>query len=380
MSGCTTWSSPPRTRCSGAGARTTTSWTTNEPTSCWTQLAIGGLVDRTFGTLSEGERKRVQIARALMTDPELLLLDEPAAGLDLSGREALVRTLSDLAQDPYAPASVLVTHHVEEIPVGITHALLLKGGRLVAAGPVGQTLTAENLSATFDLAVGALPIRRSLGRSGRAEPLDLRRDQERSERKPRPFLRPRPVSAVWQDRRTARKARDVGVNLTDWLGEHAWAIWLGLAALLAVAEIVSLDLVLIMLAVGALAGAGDRGRSRPDLWWLQILVGAGRVGRDPDAAAADVDRQGPADCRATARRPTRWSAARVWRCRRSTAAGRRDQGRRAELVGTHDGARSGDRVKASRSRCTRSTGRSRWSTRSTASCPDGPDRPRSAGA
>ena len=125
------------------------------------QLGIGGLVDRTFGTLSEGERKRVQIARALMTDPELLLLDEPAAGLDLSGREALVRTLSDLAQDPYAPASVLVTHHVEEIPVGITHALLLKGGRLVAAGPVDETLTAENLSATFDL---PLALSRSDGR------------------------------------------------------------------------------------------------------------------------------------------------------------------------------------------------------------------------
>ena len=125
------------------------------------QLGIGGLVDRTFGTLSEGERKRVQIARALMTDPELLLLDEPAAGLDLSGREALVRTLSELAQDPYAPASVLVTHHVEEIPVGITHALLLKGGRLVAAGPVDETLTAENLSSTFDL---PLALSRSGGR------------------------------------------------------------------------------------------------------------------------------------------------------------------------------------------------------------------------
>ena len=125
------------------------------------QLGIGGLVDRTFGTLSEGERKRVQIARALMTDPELLLLDEPAAGLDLSGREALVRTLSELAQDPYAPASVLVTHHVEEIPVGITHALLLKGGRLVAAGAVDETLTAENLSATFDL---PLALSRSDGR------------------------------------------------------------------------------------------------------------------------------------------------------------------------------------------------------------------------
>ena len=125
------------------------------------QLGIGGLVDRTFGTLSEGERKRVQIARALMTDPELLLLDEPAAGLDLSGREALVRTLSELAQDPYAPASVLVTHHVEEIPVGITHALLLKGGRLVAAGPVDETLTAANLSSTFGL---PLALSRSDGR------------------------------------------------------------------------------------------------------------------------------------------------------------------------------------------------------------------------
>ncbi|MFT4167070.1 MAG: ABC transporter ATP-binding protein [Microlunatus sp.] len=115
------------------------------------QLGIGQLVDRTFGTLSEGERKRVQIARALMTDPELLLLDEPAAGLDLSGREALVRTLGELAQDPYAPASVLVTHHVEEIPLGVTHALLLKKGRVVAAGPIEETLTADNLSATFDL-------------------------------------------------------------------------------------------------------------------------------------------------------------------------------------------------------------------------------------
>jgi len=115
------------------------------------QMRISQLADRTFGTLSEGERKRVQIARALMTDPELLLLDEPAAGLDLSGRESLIRTLSELAQDEYAPASVLVTHHVEEIPAGITHALLLKAGRVVAEGPLGQTLTAENLSATFDL-------------------------------------------------------------------------------------------------------------------------------------------------------------------------------------------------------------------------------------
>ncbi|MGI8768892.1 MAG: ABC transporter ATP-binding protein [Propionibacteriaceae bacterium] len=115
------------------------------------QLRIGHLTGRTFGTLSEGERKRVQIARALMTDPELLLLDEPAAGLDLTGRESLVRTLSDLAQDEYAPASVLVTHHVEEIPTGITHALLLARGTVVAAGPVEQTLTEEAMSETFQL-------------------------------------------------------------------------------------------------------------------------------------------------------------------------------------------------------------------------------------
>ena len=115
------------------------------------QLRIDGLADRTFGTLSEGERKRVQIARALMTDPELLLLDEPAAGLDLAGRETLVNTLAELAQDDYAPASVLVTHHVEEIPSGITHAMLLKGGKIVAAGPLRDTLTAENLTKTFDV-------------------------------------------------------------------------------------------------------------------------------------------------------------------------------------------------------------------------------------
>jgi len=115
------------------------------------QLRIDALADRTFGTLSEGERKRVQIARALMTDPELLLLDEPAAGLDLAGRETLVNTLGELAQDHYAPASVLVTHHVEGIPTGITHAMLLKDGRIVAAGALRDTLTSENLTKTFDV-------------------------------------------------------------------------------------------------------------------------------------------------------------------------------------------------------------------------------------
>ena len=114
-------------------------------------LGAAHLVDRRFGTLSEGERKRVQIARSLMTDPEVMLLDEPAAGLDLCGREDLVARLGALAADVEAPALVLVTHHVEEIPSGFTDVLLLRQGRVVAAGPLERTLTAENLSATFGL-------------------------------------------------------------------------------------------------------------------------------------------------------------------------------------------------------------------------------------
>ncbi|MEZ0342538.1 ABC transporter ATP-binding protein [Mycobacterium sp. pV006] len=107
------------------------------------------LAERTYGTLSEGERKRVVIARALMTDPELLLLDEPAAGLDLGGREELVARLTDLADDPDAPAMVLVTHHVEEIPPGFSHGMILSEGGVVAAGLLSDVLTAENLSQAF---------------------------------------------------------------------------------------------------------------------------------------------------------------------------------------------------------------------------------------
>jgi iron complex transport system ATP-binding protein len=114
-------------------------------------LGAGHLAERTFGTLSEGERKRVQIARALMTDPELMLLDEPAAGLDLGGREDLVPRLGTLAADTDAPALVLVTHHVEEIPPSFTDVLLMREGRIVAAGPVEITLTPENLSRAFGL-------------------------------------------------------------------------------------------------------------------------------------------------------------------------------------------------------------------------------------
>jgi iron complex transport system ATP-binding protein len=115
------------------------------------QFGVGALADRLYGTLSEGERKRVQIARSLMTDPELLLLDEPAAGLDLGAREDLVRRLADLAADPDAPAIVLVTHHVEEIPPGFTHALLMRDGGVVAQGLLRDTITAENLTKTFDV-------------------------------------------------------------------------------------------------------------------------------------------------------------------------------------------------------------------------------------
>jgi iron complex transport system ATP-binding protein len=115
------------------------------------EVGAAHLTERTFGTLSEGERKRVQIARALMTDPELLLLDEPAAGLDLGGREDLVATLSMLAYDDASPATVLVSHHVEEIPPGFTHALLMRQGGVVAAGPLEEVLTEEVVSATFGM-------------------------------------------------------------------------------------------------------------------------------------------------------------------------------------------------------------------------------------
>lgn len=114
-------------------------------------FGVAHLADRWFGTLSEGERKRVQIARSLMSDPELLLLDEPAAGLDLGGREELVAALSELARDKRSPALVLVTHHVEEIPPGFTHLLLLRAGKVFASGPIDEVLTAENLSGTFDV-------------------------------------------------------------------------------------------------------------------------------------------------------------------------------------------------------------------------------------
>ncbi|MBO9577431.1 MAG: ABC transporter ATP-binding protein [Microbacteriaceae bacterium] len=110
---------------------------------------LADLAERRFGTLSDGERKRVQIARAVMTDPELLLLDEPAASLDLGAREELLELLGGYAPSPSAPAIIMVTHHVEEIPAGFGHALLLRDGQIVATGEIGQVITSEHLTGAF---------------------------------------------------------------------------------------------------------------------------------------------------------------------------------------------------------------------------------------
>ena len=134
-------------------------WHTYDETD-WTQargsLARVGCLDHAgqrFGTLSSGERQRVLLARALMRDHGLLVLDEPTAGLDLVGREQLIQTLAGLAHDRSVPALVVVTHHLDEIPPGFTHAMLLAAGRIVAAGPIAQVLTSDRLSACFGLAL-----------------------------------------------------------------------------------------------------------------------------------------------------------------------------------------------------------------------------------
>ena len=111
------------------------------------------LENRLFGSLSDGEQKRVQIARSVMTDPELLLLDEPAASLDLGAREELLQLLGGYASNPDSPAMVMVTHHVEEIPPGFTHALLLREGRVVAAGAIEHVVTEPVLSETFGMSL-----------------------------------------------------------------------------------------------------------------------------------------------------------------------------------------------------------------------------------
>ena len=128
-------------------------WDESRAVALLTTFGVRDLADRAYGTLSEGERKRVQISRALMADPELLLLDEPAAGLDLGGREDLLRRFSIFASDPTAPASILVTHHIEEIPAGTTHALLIKNGAIAVSGPIGDVITSEHISAIFELPI-----------------------------------------------------------------------------------------------------------------------------------------------------------------------------------------------------------------------------------
>lgn len=121
---------------------------------CLERMEIGRLADRSFATLSSGEKQRVLLARTLMPEPGLLLLDEPTAGLDLAGREDLVRTLGVLAAGVDTPATVLVTHHVEEIPEGFTHVLMLSEGRVLSAGTLDDVLTEANLSQCFEMPLG----------------------------------------------------------------------------------------------------------------------------------------------------------------------------------------------------------------------------------
>ncbi|MGH9021849.1 MAG: ABC transporter ATP-binding protein [Acidimicrobiia bacterium] len=117
------------------------------------RMGCAHLVGRSIATASDGERQRVQLARTLMIEPDLIVLDEPSAGLDLGGREALLARLAELATEPKAPPTILVTHHVEEIPPGFTHALLLRDGRVLQAGPLNATVRSASLSSCFGVQV-----------------------------------------------------------------------------------------------------------------------------------------------------------------------------------------------------------------------------------
>jgi iron complex transport system ATP-binding protein len=131
-------------------------WDESRAAALLTTFGVRQLGERKYGTLSDGEKKRVQIARALMIDPELLLLDEPTAGLDLGGREDLLSRFAHFAQDNRAPATVTVTHHIEEIPVGTTHALLLNQGRIFSHGPIDQIINTEQISRLFELPINVI--------------------------------------------------------------------------------------------------------------------------------------------------------------------------------------------------------------------------------
>lgn len=128
-------------------------WDESRAQGLLTTLGVRELAERKFFTLSEGEKKRTLIARALMADPEILLLDEPASGLDLGGREDLLARFDLLAKDPSAPATLMITHHTEEIPTGATHALLLKSGGVVASGEISSVITSANLTSAYDMAI-----------------------------------------------------------------------------------------------------------------------------------------------------------------------------------------------------------------------------------
>ncbi|CAN2200893.1 ModF ABC-type molybdenum transport system, ATPase component/photorepair protein PhrA [Candidatus Nanopelagicaceae bacterium] len=126
-------------------------WDESRAVALLTTFGVREMAERRYYTLSDGEKKRVQIARALMADPELLLLDEPTAGLDLGGREDLLRRFAEFSTDPLAPASIVVTHHIEEIPVGTTHALIIKDGAIAVSGPIADVITTEHMSAVFGI-------------------------------------------------------------------------------------------------------------------------------------------------------------------------------------------------------------------------------------
>ena len=120
---------------------------------CLDRMRIGHLAHRTFGTLSSGEQQRVLLARSLMNNPNIVLMDEPSARLDLGGREQLVEALSELTLDVTAAPLVLVTHHVDEIPTGMTHVLFLKDGKAMTRGTITECFTAENLSDCFSMSL-----------------------------------------------------------------------------------------------------------------------------------------------------------------------------------------------------------------------------------
>lgn len=128
-------------------------WDESRALALLTTLGMRDRKDQSYGTLSEGEKKRALIARALMPNPEILLLDEPAAGLDLGGREDLLKRIKAIIEDPQSPATVIITHHIEEIPEGTTHILLLSNALPIASGAIEEVLTSENLSRAYGVPI-----------------------------------------------------------------------------------------------------------------------------------------------------------------------------------------------------------------------------------